>query len=566
MVVRFSSEHRIAYANPAYCRYRGLTLAELVGTWVYADIADIDRDEVQRHYSALSRDHPVSTIEHRAIGVDGELRWQQWTNRTLFDDTGRFIAYQSTGRDITDRRQAEDALRASEARFRAIVEDLTELVTRHRPDGTLTYAGPSYCRYYGTTAEALLGRSWHDHMLEEDRERVAAYVLALTRENPIGTIEHRVVLPDGRVRWQQWTDRALFGAGDQPIEIQSVGRDITERKLAEDALQNHQALLRAVIDSVPGMVMVKDRAGRYVLVNDFKARHDGRPVDWYLGKTMAELYPKQFVHEREEAETRVFATGAGTGFFEYEFEDDTGEISHWLGHIAPIKNSTGAVQELASIAIDITARKRMEAALRDSQTLLRAIIDTIPALVAVKDLEGRYVLVNRHHCTYDGRPPEWYAGKKPADLYTDGYVEPADAREREVIATGLGAGLFEYEYVDPHGTGSYWLGDISPVLDVSGAAKLLVSVAIDITERRRAEAAFRESEERFRGAFESSPHGMALVAPDGKWIKINRALCDITGFSQEELLRTDFLSITHPEDLDLDLAQVQRVLAGEISS
>ena len=83
MVVRFSADHRIVYANPSYCRYRGLSLEELRGTWVYADIAEVDREEAIRHYGALSRDRPASTIEHRAIGADGEPRWQQWTDRAL---------------------------------------------------------------------------------------------------------------------------------------------------------------------------------------------------------------------------------------------------------------------------------------------------------------------------------------------------------------------------------------------------------------------------------------------------------------------------------------------------
>ncbi|MEO5958109.1 MAG: PAS domain S-box protein, partial [Opitutaceae bacterium] len=104
----------------------------------------------------------------------------------------------------------------------------------------------------------------------------------------------------------------------------------------------------------------------------------------------------------------------------------------------------------------------------------------------------------------------------------------------------------------------------NPVLTAHGEIAEVIVTFMDVTARVRAEEALRESEERFSGAFEHAPIGMALVAPDGRWLKVNRGLCDLVGFSEAELLVRTFQSITHPDDLPVDLECVRRLVAGEI--
>ncbi|MCH7664171.1 MAG: response regulator, partial [Chloroflexi bacterium] len=138
---------------------------------------------------------------------------------------------------------AEQALQASEARYRAIVEDQTELISRFLSDTTLTFANEAYYRYFGKPRETLIGHTFIQDIFDEDREKVARHLAALSPDNPVASIEERVVLPNGEVRWQQWTTRAVFDDGDKLIEYQSVGRDITERKQAEAALRKNEARL-----------------------------------------------------------------------------------------------------------------------------------------------------------------------------------------------------------------------------------------------------------------------------------------------------------------------------------
>ncbi|MGI0485523.1 response regulator [Pantanalinema rosaneae CENA516] len=125
----------------------------------------------------------------------------------------------------------------SEARYRAIVEDQTDLIVRYLPDTTIQFANGAYCRYFGLQLEEVLGQSYNPVIFAADRERVAQLVNSMSAENPTVTIENRVVV-NGEVRWTQWINRMLFDQQGQFTEFQSVGRDITPLKEAEAQLRH----------------------------------------------------------------------------------------------------------------------------------------------------------------------------------------------------------------------------------------------------------------------------------------------------------------------------------------
>lgn len=167
-----------------------------------------------------------------------------------------------TIRRAIEKREAAEALRESEARYRAIVEDQTELICRFRPDGTLTFVNEAYHRYFGKRREELIGCSFMPLIPEDDQEFVEKQFTSLSPENPIATYEHRVVLPSGDMRWQQWSDRAIFDEQDRLVEYQSVGRDITERRWAERELQRSfeklQRTFKGMVNAMVSAIEIRD--------------------------------------------------------------------------------------------------------------------------------------------------------------------------------------------------------------------------------------------------------------------------------------------------------------------
>ncbi|NEP57950.1 MAG: GAF domain-containing protein [Symploca sp. SIO2G7] len=145
--------------------------------------------------------------------------------------------------DITKQKEAEEPLQESESRYRAIVEDQTELICRFSPDGKLTFVNHNYCCYFGKSYEELIGEEIYHIIPNEERERVEKHLASLSWEYPVGTIEHYVIIPNGQFRIQQWSDRAIFDEQGKLVEFQSVGRDITAQKQAEEVLRQQSRTL-----------------------------------------------------------------------------------------------------------------------------------------------------------------------------------------------------------------------------------------------------------------------------------------------------------------------------------
>jgi PAS domain S-box-containing protein len=141
-------------------------------------------------------------------------------------------------------KQVDQALRKSEARYRAIVEEhQTEMICRFLPDATLTFVNEAYCKFYGLSRGELVGTSFLDPVLPDDRLDVRETLATVCTDLPVATHEQRVRLPNGNLRWQEWTSRAIFDQHNDFIEFQSVGRDITLRKHMEEQIKTAQTRL-----------------------------------------------------------------------------------------------------------------------------------------------------------------------------------------------------------------------------------------------------------------------------------------------------------------------------------
>jgi two-component system cell cycle response regulator len=141
-----------------------------------------------------------------------------------------------------ERQQMLAQLRTSEARYRTIVEDRAELICRFLADGTITFANAAYCHYFGKSSQEIVGEQFFPQIPEGDWYEVRDHFAAISPNTPSRTIEHRVILPNGEVRWQQWIDRGIFDDRGNILEYQSVGRDITDLKQSQEKL--HQQLAR----------------------------------------------------------------------------------------------------------------------------------------------------------------------------------------------------------------------------------------------------------------------------------------------------------------------------------
>ena len=201
------------------------------------------------------------------------------------------------------------SLRESEERFRAIVEDQTEFIGRSLPHvHTLTFVNEAYCRYFGKTREELIGTSFLDHIPEEERSEVDSRLAALSVDNPVVQVEHRSIAAAGVVRWHRWSDRAIFDAQNNIVEIQAVGRDITDQKRAEDRLRDSEARYRQLIETSPDAILVTRENRTIAFVNSAAIELFGaESADQLIGRNMLELVHPDHRESVDERRREVFA-------------------------------------------------------------------------------------------------------------------------------------------------------------------------------------------------------------------------------------------------------------------
>lgn len=186
----------------------------------------------------LRGETPVSEVEYRMVTASGAIRWIRGRGRVVERDAaGVPLRMLGLITDITALKDIEQKLQGSEARYRAVVEDQTEIISRISVDGTILFANEVYCRFFGKTAEELIGRKWQPIAHPDDLPMIEAKLAELAAGKPVVVIENRAFAGDGSVRWMQFVNRGFFDDSGRLQEIQSVGRDVTERRELEERQQ-----------------------------------------------------------------------------------------------------------------------------------------------------------------------------------------------------------------------------------------------------------------------------------------------------------------------------------------
>ncbi len=200
----------------------------------------------------------------------------------------------------------------------------------------------------------------------------------------------------------------------------------------------------------------------------------------------------------------------------------------------------------------------------DEAGQLRSLIEDAPFAMSLRDLDGRFTLINARAAEMIGQPAGELLERMPSELFAPATAEALERQAREVAESGLPS-THELNGSLPDGVMRDYFVTNYPVRDGAGEIVGVGGISLDITSRKQVENTLREAEDRFRGAFDAAAIGKAIVAPDGRFLDVNLALCELLGYDKDALLAATFQEITHTEDLDADLELVRQVLAGEIT-
>ena len=242
-VVVWDLSGRITYWNPAATTLFGWNADERIGR----PVAQIYLPTFTPPIALPKDGEPgAAHVVRKFVNSAGKTVWVSSRITALRDEkqSDRLIGYMDVLHDITRSVEAEQALRESEARYRAIVEDYqTEMICRFKSNGTLTFVNEVYCRYFSKTRAELLGMNFLYYVPEHERPKLIQHFITFGTDKHVGTLEHQVNVPEQGLRWIQRTDRAIFDGRGRIFEFQSVARDITDRKKMELEIKAAQAHL-----------------------------------------------------------------------------------------------------------------------------------------------------------------------------------------------------------------------------------------------------------------------------------------------------------------------------------
>jgi PAS domain S-box-containing protein len=455
-------------------------------------------------------------------------------------------------RDFTERRRAAEELRASRHMLREVLDTVPARVFWKDLDSVYLGCNQHFAedaglaspdQIIGQTDHALGWREQADMYRADDQQVMRTGQAKLNYEEP-GTA------PDGRRLWLRTSKVPLRDADGKVFGVLGTYEDITARKQAEQALAASEQRLRLAVQC--GQIGVREidlatGAARLdqITENILGIQPSQRlTVDRYVSEFVhpedaARLYP-QFLSWLESQDDHWSA--------EYRIRRPDGE-ERWLhDDLLAIREETGRALRAVGATTDITGRKYAEQALRESQQMLRLVLDTVPVRVFWKDVDSFYLGCNQHFARDAGlESPDQLIGR---DDYAMGWREQAEqyrADDRQVMRTGQAKVDYEEPQTAPDGRRLWLRTSKIPLRAADGTIFGVLGTYEDITERRRAEAALRESEERCKALANATFEGIA-IEERGRFVDGNEQLFDMLGYSRGELIGTEVAGLASEED------------------
>ncbi|MCB2211615.1 PAS domain S-box protein [bacterium] len=267
-------------------------------------------------------------------------------------------------RDITSRKVAEDALRQSEEKYRILIENQTDLIVRVDPEGRFEFASPSYCELFGKTEEDLLGTKFIPFVHEDDREPTKQAFERSFHPPYKEYMEQRAKTIRGW-RWLAWLDTAILDNDKNVIAIIGVGRDITDRKMAEEALRDSEERYKGIFNSSPIGIFHYNRIGVIIDCNNRFIEIIGATKDVLVGMNMYERLNDQVLLEEISNSLHT-----GTGHYEGMYRSVTGNKTTPVRvHLKAIRNDNGEIVSGIGMVEDVTEQKKLEEQLRQAQKI-----------------------------------------------------------------------------------------------------------------------------------------------------------------------------------------------------
>jgi diguanylate cyclase (GGDEF)-like protein/PAS domain S-box-containing protein len=502
---------------------------------------------------------------------------QTWFSLSIYSpQTGYFVAVFDV---ITKQKEAELALKESEQRLRLAL-DAAQLDIFEWDLNTNQLFWPSRTQeLFGYRPGEFSGNytDFSSRVHPEDLPKVEAEIARSQKERNRYYCEFRVIWPDGSEHWITGIGEFTYDSKGQPLDMRGTVEDITQRKLADQELLANRLKLEAALASMNDAVFISNTEGQFIDFNDaFAAFHkfSNKAECLHTLNEFTEIL-EVFMADGELAPLEQWAVpralrGETASNVEYFLRrKDTGE--NWTGSysFAPIRNQVDKIIGAVVSARDITEQKRTVERLREAEAAwmsanyLRNLIETSIDPLLTISLDGKIIDVNTATEAVTGWDRDKLIGSNFEDYFTES-MEAKTAYQQVFLAGSLRNYALKIRHRDGHLTSA--LFNATVYRNEAGQIAGVFAAARDITELELIEQALKTSEALFKCMFNEAPLGIALIdSVTGQFYEVNPMFAKIADRSIEEIMNIDWMSITHPDDLQEDLDKMALLNAGKIS-
>jgi PAS domain S-box-containing protein len=551
-VIATDTAARVTVFNDVAARLTGWPAAEALGrplAEVFRIVAEADGRALETPVERVLREGRVTGLaNHTAlVARDGTARPIADSGAPIRDAAGRMVGVVLVFRDQTEERRAENERRAGDQRLRLAVEAAKAGTWEWDLRTDRNTWSDGLWDLYGLARDGREAtyQIWRDSLHPDDRQRVEQVVGEAARTGSELSVEWRVALPGGAVRWLASRGRPIRDADGAFTRFMGIVLDVTEAKQGEQALRESERRYRLLADHTHDVIWTMDLAtGRYSYVSPSILALRGLTVEEALAEPVERgMTPESLA--RVQATLAAIGTPAerdpATDVYDQPCKDGT--IKHVEITTTLVRDPAGRAVQVVGVSRDATARVEAQRALVESEGLYRSLFQLAPSGVVLLDEVGAIVAFNDQACQQLGYPRQEFARLRVGDVNVAGSAAVAGHLRR--IAA---AGAEELEVV--HRTRSGELRTVqvnSRHVLVEGRSRFLATWQ-DVTERRRAEEALRRSEERFRALIERSTDVIVVLDAEGTLRFWSQGAVAVLGWTPEERVGRPGGELVHPED------------------
>ncbi|HUT88111.1 MAG TPA: PAS domain S-box protein [Thermoguttaceae bacterium] len=568
ILVAMGADERVTLINRKGCEVLGRSEDEVVGeNWLDIAIPERERERVRRTFAMLMAGdiEPAVYVENPVVARDGTERIIGWRNVVLQDPVGNVVGTLSSGEDVTERKRMEEALLESEERFRAVFENAEDgILVADRETRRLTDANRAICEMLGYPRDELLRlRADNIHPTEDVPRVMETFERQARGEFTLGA-NIPVRRKDGSVCYADINSSPVTITGE-PYMI-GVFRDITDRRRAEEELANAQALLLAAIEQTPAGIVIAEPPDVRIRVANSAALGIRGKTGRQLTDIPMELHSKNWQlsypdGSRSRGEdlplSRAILRGETSENVEMIMRRSDGSERWVLVNAAPVRNAQGQIVAGVAVFPDITERKHEAEVLDFERRQLMSIFDSIDEVVYVSDPKTYEVL---------------YANRSLREVYGDAVGRPCyrvlqgrespcpECTNDRILGKNVGQA---YIWEEQNRVTGRWYRCINRAVRWPDGRMVRYEMAIDVTERKRAEEALRESEEKFRGIAERSFDIIFTMDLQGNITYISPSAEGVFLYEPEEMLGRPFTDFAPESEVPRALRRLSEVAAGE---